>query len=351
MDEKAQDMYLEALIGEIELKWRDFMDCTFNTLYIGGGTPSTLKPAFISKLTKKLFTSFHFAENAEFTIEINPMSFTKEDFFEYIKAGVNRVSVGVQCLNEKALKKVGRIQTYDSVYKTFEILANSGFQNISADVMLGLPGQSKRDVRETIEFLLDYDVKHISVYTLQIEKGSKLYQLVKKRRIRPMSGKKQVSLYNYVYSMLTKEGFLRYEISNFCVPKYESAHNRKYWDGTQYLGLGVAAHSYIDGYRYQNLNRMDLYYQTIKAGKSPIYTREYVSDKQRRTEMIMLSLRTAKGLNLEKFKAEFNEDLLRSKAEQIKQLKKLNAIKVKDGYLRIVEDKFNVSNSIILELI
>ena len=186
---------------------------------------------------------------------------------------------------------------------------------------------------------------------MQVEEGTKLHENIKNHKVKPLSDKAQVKQYNQIYETLSQAGFIRYELSNYCVPGYESYHNQKYWNDTQYLGIGVAAHSYIEGYRYNNVTDYSKYISLCKEGKSPVASKEYITDKTRRTERIMLSLRTIHGLNLEKFKADFNEDLLRSKAEQIKQLTSLGMIVIENGYLKIAKDKFNVSNSIILELI
>ena len=350
MSRKAQQYYLEGLFAEIDMVKRKFQDKTFNTIFIGGGTPSIVYEGFIASLSRKLFSSFHFAEKTEFTIEINPSSFTREKFFEYVESGVNRISVGVQCLDSKLLASHGRVQSVDKIQETFEILKSSQFPNVSSDVMIGLPGQSINTVLETVEYLIDHNVKHISLYSLQIEKHTVLYNKLRKGRIKPVKDKVIVNIYKKVYSLLQKEGFNRYEVSNYAKPCFESEHNKKYWDGTNYLGLGVSAHSYVEGYRYYNTKRLDTYLDAMREGKSAVYSKEYVSKNERRTERLMLSLRTAKGLNLEQFERDFKEDLLKSHAKQISELQKLKMVEIVDGYLRITEDYFYVSNSIIVEL-
>lgn len=351
MDTKAQQLYLDALFTEIDMVKNKFMDKTFDSIFIGGGTPSIVYEGFISSLARKLYSSFHFADKIEFSIEVNPSSFTKEKFFEYVEAGVNRISVGVQCLDQKLLANHGRIQSVDNVKDTFKILRESEFPNVNGDVMIGLPGQSKRSVVQTIKFLLKNKVKHISTYTLQIERHTVLYDKLRRGKIKKMKDKDIIALYDVIYKMLSKAGFKRYEVSNYAKPGFECIHNKKYWDDSAYLGLGVSAHSYIDGYRYYNTKRLDTYIDAMNENKSAVYRKEYVSDAEHREERIMLSLRTIKGLDLEKFKQDFKEDLLRSRAEQIKKLTELKMVEVVDGYLRITEPNFNVSNQIILELI
>lgn len=352
MDYKAQQLYLDALFTEIDMVKRNFYDRTFDSIFIGGGTPSIVYEGFIASLARKIYSSFHFLDKTEFTIEVNPSSFTKEKYFEYVQAGVNRISVGVQCLDEKLLREHGRIQSMENIDETFKLLKNSEFPNVNSDVMIGLPGQTKSSVMQTINYLMKQNVKHISTYTLQIEKHTMLYSKLKKGKISPVKDEDMVDIYNKINKTLTKAGYCRYEVSNYAKPGFECKHNLKYWDEeSSYLGLGVAAHSYIDGYRYYNTKRLDTYIDAMNEGKSAVYSKEYVSNEEHRIERIMLSLRTQKGLDLDKFKKDFNEDILRTRAEAIKKMTELGMIEIKDNYLKIKDDYFAVSNSIIVELI
>lgn len=352
MDYKAQQLYLDALFTEIDMVKRNFYDRTFDSIFIGGGTPSIVYEGFIASLARKIYSSFHFLDKTEFTIEVNPSSFTKEKYFEYVQAGVNRISVGVQCLDEKLLREHGRIQSMENIDETFKLLKNSEFPNVNSDVMIGLPGQTKSSVMQTINYLMKQNVKHISTYTLQIEKHTMLYSKLKKGKISPVKDEDMVDIYNKINKTLTKAGYCRYEVSNYAKPGFECKHNLKYWDDeSSYLGLGVAAHSYIDGYRYYNTKRLDTYIDVMNEGKSAVYSKEYVSNEEHRIERIMLSLRTQKGLDLDKFKKDFNEDILRTRAEAIKKMTELGMIEIKDNYLKIKDDYFAVSNSIIVELI
>lgn len=351
MNRKAQQLYLEALFTEIDLVKRKFQDRAFNSIFIGGGTPSIVYEGFIASLSRKLFSSFKFEDDTEFTIEINPSSFTREKFFEYVESGVNRISVGVQCLDSRLLAQHGRLQSVDNVKETFKILKDSKFSNVNGDVMIGLPGQTTSSILKTIKFLIKHNVKHISTYTLQLERNTMLYNKLRKGKIRPVNEKKIVDVYDSINKLLKKEGFARYEISNYARPCFECRHNKKYWDGTDYLGLGVSAHSFIEGYRYFNTKRLDTYLDAMREEKSAVYSKEYVSLKDRRTERIMLSLRTVQGLDLKRFEEDFNEDLLQSRKQQIQSLIELKTIEIVNGFLRIKSDFFNVSNSIIVEFL
>lgn len=351
MNRKAQQQYLDALFTEIDMVKRKFQDKTFDSIFIGGGTPSIVYEGFIASLSRKLFSSFHFKEKTEFTIEINPSSFTKEKFFEYVEAGVNRISVGVQCLDSKLLAKHGRFQSFDTIKQTFKVLKNSLFPNVSCDVMIGLPGQTASSVKKTVKYLIKNNVKHISAYSLQIEKHTMLYQKITNGNMVPVNENVILETYNSIYKLLKKAGFIRYELSNYAKPCFECRHNKKYWDGTNYLGLGLSAHSFVDNYRYYNTKRLDTYLDAMKEEKSAVHSKEYISDKERRTERIMLSLRTANGLDLEQFKEDFYEDILKTKANEINKLIQMKMVEVVDGYLRITEPNMYVSNSIILELV
>ena len=350
MDEEAQKKYLEALFLEIDSLKDQYLETTFDTLYIGGGTPSIVYDGFIRELSKKLHTSFHFAKDTEFTIEINPSSFNRKKFMEYLQAGVNRISVGVQCLDSKLLAEQGRIQSMENIEETFNILTDCEYENVSSDVLIGLPNQSLESVKETLEYLIENRVKHISVYTLQVEKHTMLYDKIKRKKLKLPKDKKVNAVYDMAKNILMSEGYIRYEVSNFARPGFQSRHNLKYWTEVDYLGLGVSAHSLIDGYRYYNTKRLDTYIANLNEGKSPVYSREYIAQEIAREERLMLSLRTTKGIDLEKFKTDFNEDILKTKAAEINKMLEDGQVEIVEGFLRIKDQSFSVLNSIIVEL-
>ena len=351
MDEEAQHKYYDALCQEIDMMAPKFYNKSFDTLYIGGGTPSIVYDGFIRDLAKKIFSTFKFVEGFEFTIEINPSSATEQKLLEYMQAGVNRISIGVQCLDSKVLRGLGRIQSVENVDKAFALLNKMNYTNIGSDVMIGLPNQTVKSVKQTIKYLLKQNVKHVSVYTLQIENHTVLYEKVQRGKVKPLSDEKCIEMYNTVYKMLKKAGFIRYEVSNFSKPTFESKHNFKYWNEIEYLGLGVSSHSYIGNYRYNNTKRLDKYIEDIEIGEMPVDSKEYLNFEERRTERIMLSLRMATGLDLDKFQEDFKEDILRTRADIINKYIEMNLLKIEDGYLRITEHSFYISNKIILDLI
>ncbi len=349
LGKNEQEQYLNALIREIDLKKQSMANMQFDTLYIGGGTPSVVYPGFISALAKKIFSSFNFCKNFEFTIEVNPNSFSQQKLDEYLLIGCNRISLGVQSLTKKVLNKVGRNQTKKQVKNAFKILKNNNFTNISADVIIGLPCQTLHSVKSTLKYLIKR-TKHISVYALQVEDNTPLKQNIQNKLLTPKTDEQTLKYYNSVCAILQKHGFNRYEISNFARQGYQSKHNQKYWQGVEYVGLGLNSHSFIDGVRFYNTKNLNEYITKLTQNKLPIEYTEKLTQEEERTERIMLSLRTSDGLNLAKFKQDFNEDLTITKAQQIKKLQALNLITIKNGFLKITSQNFYLANSIILEL-
>lgn len=351
MGKTEQNTYLNALFTEIDLVKNEFKNKTFDSIFIGGGTPSAVFDGFILSLSKKIFSSFNIAKNYEFTIEVNPSSFNEKKFKEYLLAQINRISLGVQSINRVVTSGVNRAQTRAQIDAAFNILNEAGFKNISADVMLGLPNQSINSVKSTINYLINHKVKHISAYTLQLEDGTPLHKKVNSQQISLPQDDFVVKQYNEAYKVLTKHGFERYEISNYALPGFICQHNLKYWNNVEYLGLGIAAHSYVNGTRYWNTKNFSTYIAQLSNHRRPTQGKEKLTKQQKITERIMLSLRTAKGLNLKEFSKEFNVDLLKTKQKQIKNLQKAGFIDIKNGFLAILPNYFEISNTIILELL
>jgi len=351
MGVEAQHEFKEALFKEIDLYRKQCVKMIFNSLYIGGGTPSIMYEGFMYELTRKIFSTFHFDSDIEFTVEVNPNSVTPAKLMDYLRSGVNRISVGVQCIDSKVLSTVGRYQSIANIDNTFTLLRQMGFENVSADIMIGLPHQSLDAVKSTVEYLIAQNVKHVSVYTLQVEENTQLFRNIKMGKVKPLGDEACIKMYELVSKMLKKEGFMRYEVSNFAIPTYESRHNFKYWKDVDYLGLGVSAHSFLEGYRFNNTPRLDEYIERLNNGEFPVAEREFIRDAEKRTEYIMLSLRLATGLNLEKFRKRFKEDLLKTRGAQIQSLIKAGYVYIEDGFLKIAEQHLYVSNRIILELL
>ena len=401
--EDRQKEYLNALLLEIEFYKDKFKSKVFDSLYIGGGTPSAVFNGFIEKLSEKVFDSFNFTSDTEFTIEVNPNSFNEEKLTEYLRARVNRISIGVQCLNDKVTSNIGRVQTRSAVENAFNILNKYKFENISADIMLAMPNESDQDIIDTINFFTKNNVKHVSAYSLQVEENTPLFDRVQAGESMP-NDDESGHQYDLTVELLKKAGYTRYEVSNFAILGYESRHNQKYWHNTEYLGLGVSAHSYYNNMRIFNtpnfneyikkcknlpnlvkkqckntlktLNNCEIVKRDVEKNKIttkdiktvkpnsnfikrvkefnkilPIGGYEFLDENTRKTERIMLALRTSDGLDINAFNKEFCSNFLLEHKLTIKNLKKINAITIKDNRLIITDEFFYLSNAIIEEFI
>lgn len=310
-------------------------DEIYDTIYFGGGTPSAV-PQLLTAIYDLLSSAYNIEKNREFTVECNPDSVDDGFIAALEKMNCNRVSVGLQAAQDGLLKAVNRRHDFRAFGNAVKLL-NNVTQNISADVMIGLPSQTVSDVTQTIEQAVCLGAKHISVYALKVESGTPLYD----RGYKPDEDM-QADMYDAAYELMKSLGFRRYEVSNFCLPGYECKHNLKYWRLEDYLGIGAAAHSLIDGKRYAEGGLKE-----FLAGKPPEITDVKADFVE---EYIMLGLRTADGVRLDVLK-ERGCDILREKADAIEKYIKLNLLQINEGFLRLTDKAFYVMNTIIADLI
>lgn len=273
--DKEKDRYISSLLSEIEtfdLKKFEFnssLSCVsrekttssaVDTIYIGGGTPSLLTIEDLTKILNKIKEKFKISSNPEITIECNPNSLTYEKACGYKNLGINRVSLGVQSLDDEELKFIGRLHNSSQVFDAIDMVKEAGIKNISCDMIIGLQNQTPETFKNQLEMLIKKDIKHISTYMLQIEDGTPLAKFALHNADFLPSEDENAFVYKQASAFLEEHGFKRYEVSNFAKPSYESRHNLKYWTGENYIGFGLAAHSYIDGIRYANANTFADYY-------------------------------------------------------------------------------------------
>lgn len=332
-------------------------DRTVATIYFGGGTPSFVDEKYIVQTMNTLRQYYNIDKDAEITIECNPCSVTVNKLKAYKRVGVNRISFGVQSLNDDCLKIIGRKHNRLIALDAIKTAQKIGFVNISADLLIGIPNQTQNMLIKDIKTLSNLGIKHISAYMLMLEKGTKLYeQVFIDNALNVANDEECVNMYNCAYSLLKQLNFKRYEISNYAISGYECKHNINYWDMGEYLGFGVAAHSYINGYRIEGFNRFDDYYKFVREKyilriRPSIMTKsEKLSNEQKIEEYIMLSLRQSKGINLHTLK-DLGYDLINEKSDTINTLKRHQIIDYNKDNLYITESNFGASNQIILELL
>ena len=331
--------YVEILKNRIK-HWSTSVNKIADTIYIGGGTPGVLSAEQIAEIISTVKSSFACSDKMEITMEANPKSACDFDFSIAEKAGLNRVSLGVQSADEKELRLLGRRHINDDVINAVNKIKSGGIDNISLDLMLGIPEQTIASLKKSIDFCVRLDVKHISVYILKIEENTFFY---KKRDKYRFPDDEQVSdLYLYAVKYLSENGFEQYEISNFCKRGYKSVHNLKYWNLEDYLGIGPAAHSFIDGKRFYYERSIESF-----ADNKIIYDGEGGSA----SEYIMLQLRLKSGLNLNKYKEVFGKIPEKDFFEKIKKYSELGYVNYTNKNISFTDKGFLVSNALLADLI
>ncbi|MDD6224589.1 MAG: radical SAM family heme chaperone HemW [bacterium] len=290
------DKYLESLKNEISQIPKDHW---YQTIYIGGGTPSSLNMDQLTKLFS-LLADINLAKNYEFTIECNIENITTEKLKLFKKNRVNRLSIGVESFNNAKLTFLERNYHYDDIKPKIKLAKKLGFQNINIDLMYALPGETLNDMKEELNQFLSLNINHVSIYSLIIEDHTKLGI----QQLKPIDEELDRQMYDLINQELIKHGYIHYEISNFCLPGYQSQHNITYWRNQPYYGLGLGASGYIGKIRYTNTKSINRYLE----GK---YRHEetYINSVQDRENEIMLGFRTIEGISKIKFKEKFKKNL------------------------------------------
>ncbi len=352
-NEDDKKRYFNALVSEIKMQSKEYRsNYKVVSIYIGGGTPSSLDHYYIRDLLSVIYKNFAVKNTAEITIEINPNSVDKNKIREYILSGVNRFSIGLQSISGKVLKNMGRTHTAEDFEKAVNIIREYGIKNISADIIIGYPGQKMSDVKEVLNFLIKLEIPHISAYMLQVEQGTELKRLVDNGSIGLPEEDLVVDMYQYIVSTLSSFGYGRYELSNFAKPAYESVHNKTYWKRNDYLGVGLASHSYIKGVRFANTENIIEYVSKVENEQEiPVSARKTLTLEEKKEEAIMLSLRTSEGIDLQAYQIEFGENLLEKKKKIIAKLIEGGFLILNDNRLACSNNGFLVLNRLVLELV
>lgn len=351
--ENIQEKYVDYLKKEIDL-YRDlFKSYKLKTVFFGGGTPSLIDKDYIKDILSHLYSAIDTSELLEVSIEANPKTLTKEKLKTYKSIGINRISIGVQSLDDKLLEKIGRTHTAKDFYDTFELLKDLGFDNINVDIMFNLPNQTTRDVLDTLEKIVELDIPHISFYSLKLEEGTKLFSMFEKGEIELSDEDTEREMYHKGIDFLNSKGYDLYEISNFSKSGYECIHNLAYWKLKPYVGLGLSSHSNIDSKRYGNLENFSSYFNSIDNSFFPIdsETVERIDKKMEIAEYIMLGLRLKEGVNKENFKNRFGIELEEAFRGNLDKFLNDKLIKYKGENLTLTEKGLDLCNLIFMELL
>lgn len=348
LNRENAEKYFSYLEREIKLNENFLREKIIDTVFIGGGTPSSVDGKYIARILKVLKT-FEFSENPEITIESNPNSLTKEKAEIYFSSGINRISIGAQSFNDDILKKIGRIHKSYDIYKAVGNARSAGFTNINLDLMLALPWQKLSDIEKSFEEIKKLDLPHISYYSLILEKGTKLYETHLKSPLAFPNEAEDRKMYHYVVDELEKIGLHQYEISNFAKKGFECRHNMTYWELRDYISFGLSASSNLCNLRYRNFSDFKKYYEFIDKGKNPIEFSEDLSKIDRKNEFIMMGLRLKSGIDLDEFDLRFKEDFAKTYKDEIDKNIKLSLIEVKDNKIYLTEKGKDLSNQVELD--
>ncbi|MBP1663894.1 MAG: oxygen-independent coproporphyrinogen oxidase [Bacteroidetes bacterium] len=345
-----QSELLDTMKAEIILQ-KDYLGgAAVSTIYFGGGTPSTLSVSQIQEIMNSVRENFRIEEGCEITLEANPEDLNLTYLEELKKSGINRLSMGIQSFDNEQLKFIRRRHTAETAVDAVKDAQTAGFDNISIDLIYGLPNQSLQSWKCQIDKALTLNVQHISAYGLTYEMGTLLWKQLQKGEVIQVDDETMNAMYAYLAEACTGNGFEQYEISNFAVPGYRSRHNSAYWKQQPYLGIGPSAHSYNMESRQWNVSSISKYCNLIVTGKC-WYEKELLSEQDKYNDFVMVSLRTVEGIDLKKAKAIFGkkrtEYCLKSAEKYIE--KKL--LYINNESLRLTHAGILISDQIITELI
>lgn len=332
------ESYINALCTEIIQNAEILSEYSITTIYIGGGTPSYIDSKYIKQILDTLNIFINKEKLQEITIELNPNSVTKEKLETYKECGINRLSIGLQSTHDSVLKKIGRVHKFNDFKEVLDLSNNVGFDNISLDLIYPLPDLSLSEFKDSVDYVVslkDKNIKHISIYNLEVHEGSKLDFILNEGYASLVDEDVEYEMYKYLVNKFEENGYKRYETSNYALPGYESKHNLKYWNQEQYLGFGSNASSFFCGVRSSNIKDIESYIESINNNCTPKDDESYEDlDKDAlEKEYVMLSLRKIDGVNKNKFKIRYKKDIHDVFAKEIDELKKDNLI---------IEDETNI---------
>ena len=336
----SREEYISALAEEIR-GYKRAERIALDTVFFGGGTPSLLSHAEMRKIFSAIADTFDVLPNAEITLEANPGTLTEEKLRAYKSLGVNRISIGLQSIHENELKNLGRIHSCTEFFESFKMARASGFENISVDLMYGIPEQTLDSFGKTLDAVIALSPEHVSAYGLIIEEGTPFFNC---RESLPLPTEdNECDMYELAVAKLRAAGYSHYEISNYAKTGRASRHNLHYWRREEYVGVGVAAHSFFDGKRYSNPASLDAY---LSGDRRHVDTETDAS-----FERAMLAFRLAEGLSLSDYEKEFSHSFLDGREDAIERFVALGFIKREGDRLALTDSGMYVSNAILAELL
>lgn len=345
-----REAYVDALCKELLMRKEYIAGEIVGTIYLGGGTPSTLTMEQLKRICDTIYKNYPVTDAPEVTIECNPDDLTTE-FLEKLKGlPFNRISMGIQSFNDAQLMRLGRRHTAEAARQAVANTRAAGYSNISIDLMFALPGSSRAEWQETLDTAIALRPEHLSAYNLMYEEGTPLYRDLKEGKVTELSEEENLEQFSMLINSMKAAGYRHYEISNFALPGRESRHNSSYWNDTPYIGCGASAHSYNGSSRQWNIADIKEYIKGVKNGTLNFEV-EHLNEEERYNDAILTRLRTADGLPLawmrEKFSDRLNTYMLHAAKKEIA----LGNLKETNSHLSLTEKGIFISDAVIRELI
>lgn len=305
---------------------------------------------YISEIIEYIYKNFSVSDNAEITLETNPGTVNKEKLRDFFRAGINRISIGVQSFIEEDLKFLTRIHDSATAVDTIYNSIDAGFEKINVDLIFNLPGQTKRKWLESLRTVAGLPVKHVSAYSLILERGTILNKMVLDGKVKISGEDYDAELYKATIDYLESEGFSQYEVSNFSKEGYECIHNKAYWEYRDYLSFGPSAHSFVNGKRWWNYSSLRKYINEIELKNNAVAGSEIVTDEQFFDEYIMLALRSG-GINLTELQAKFGDAWLKNKSDYFSELQQYNLLTITEESIRLTGNGYAVCDEILSNIL
>ena len=347
---EAKDRYVSALCKELQLRKSYLGNEPVETIYFGGGTPSQLSREDFEKIFSTIKKEFNLEQCKEITLEANPDDLSPEYIKDLSSLPFNRISIGIQTFNEQTLRLLKRRHTAGQAIRAVKECRLAGFQNISIDLMYGLPGETPESWEADLEQAISLNVEHISAYHLIYEEGTPLYEMLLKHKVEEVDEESSVDFFALMIERLTQAGFQHYEISNFCQPDKYSLHNSSYWTGKKYLGCGPSAHSFDGNTRQWNVSSLDQYLDGIEKD-IPAVEIEKLSTNTRYNDFVITSLRTMWGLSLNRLEEEFGTELKQYCLDNAQNYIDTGKLKMRDETLFLSKEGIFISDGIMSDLL
>jgi oxygen-independent coproporphyrinogen-3 oxidase len=328
--------YVNSLLIEMAF----YKGFKISTVYFGGGTPSILQPETIEKIFNGIYNTFDTTSVCEVTIEVNPGTADEDKIKTYKNLNITRISVGAQSFSENMLSLLGRIHSTSDIYYTIKLFHKHGIDNFNIDIISSIPGETMDIFVNDIKKAAELSPKHLSIYSLEIEPGTKIYNKIKNNELKQNDENHDLEMYQYSIEYLTKKGYKHYEISNFAIPGFECKHNINYWQDGEYIGIGLSATSHVDGIRYKNTSNINEYFHKLEVEhKLPITEKEKLTGRSKLAEKLFLGLRMTSGIQL-------TGEIYTEFANEIKELleEKLINIDEKEGTVYLTQKGLTVAN-------